>query len=66
TYVDDLLAKARRRCDHPKLLHVILSRLLEYGVTLNPEKCIFGVTGGKLLGYIIVSRGIDVDPAKIR
>ncbi|KAH9311936.1 hypothetical protein KI387_026971, partial [Taxus chinensis] len=36
-----------------------------YGVTLNPEKCVFGVTGGKLLGYIISSRGIDVDPTKI-
>ncbi|KAH9309152.1 hypothetical protein KI387_037063, partial [Taxus chinensis] len=35
-------------------------------VTLNPEKCIFGVTGGKLLGYIISSHGIDVDPTKIR
>ncbi|KAH9306109.1 hypothetical protein KI387_010513, partial [Taxus chinensis] len=35
-------------------------------VMLNPERCIFGVTGGKLLGYIISSRGIDVDPTKIR
>ncbi|KAH9330091.1 hypothetical protein KI387_002199, partial [Taxus chinensis] len=37
-----------------------------YGVTLNLKKCVFGVTGGKLLGYIISSRGIDVDPTKIR
>ncbi|KAH9291048.1 hypothetical protein KI387_044177 [Taxus chinensis] len=66
SYVDDLLAKAKKRCDHPEVLCVILSRLIEYGVTLNPEKCVFGVTGGKLLGYIISSRGIDVDPTKIR
>ncbi|KAH9302789.1 hypothetical protein KI387_014372, partial [Taxus chinensis] len=62
----DLLAKAKKRCDHPEVLCVILSRLIEYRVTLNPEKCVFGVTGGKLLGYIISSRGIDVDPTKIR
>ncbi|KAH9307718.1 hypothetical protein KI387_035629, partial [Taxus chinensis] len=61
----DLLAKAKKRCDHPEILRVILSRLIEYRVTLNPEKCIFGVTGGKLLGYIISSRGIDVDPTII-
>ncbi|KAH9320363.1 hypothetical protein KI387_043959 [Taxus chinensis] len=66
SYVDDLLAKAKKRCDHPEVLRIILSRLIEYGVTLNPEKYVFGVTGGKLLGYIISSRGIDVDPTKIR
>ncbi|KAH9307268.1 hypothetical protein KI387_035179, partial [Taxus chinensis] len=61
SYVDDLLAKAMKCCDHPEVLCVILSRLIEYRVTLNQEKCVFGVTGGKLLGYIISSRGIDVD-----
>ncbi|KAH9322273.1 hypothetical protein KI387_016912, partial [Taxus chinensis] len=61
----DLLAKAKKHCDHPKVLRVILSRLIGYGVMLNLEKYIFGVTGGKLLGYIISSRGIDVDLAKI-
>ncbi|KAH9322427.1 hypothetical protein KI387_017066 [Taxus chinensis] len=55
SYVDDLLAKAKKCCDHPEVLRVILSRLIEYRVMLNPEKCVFGVTGGKLLGYIISS-----------
>ncbi|KAH9329832.1 hypothetical protein KI387_001940, partial [Taxus chinensis] len=41
SYVDDLLAKAKKRCDHPEVLRIILSRLIEYGVTLNPEKCVF-------------------------
>ncbi|KAH9325825.1 hypothetical protein KI387_006003, partial [Taxus chinensis] len=65
SYVDNLLAKAKKRCDHPEVLRVILSRLIEYRVMLNLEKCVFGVIGGKLLGYIISSRGIDVDPTKI-
>ena len=33
---------------------------------LNPTKCIFGVTSGKLLGFIVSKRGIEVDPAKIK
>ncbi|KAH9298926.1 hypothetical protein KI387_030608, partial [Taxus chinensis] len=57
---------AKKRCDHPEVLRVILSRLIEYGVTLNLEKCVFGVTRGKLIVYIISSRGINVDPAKIK
>ena len=33
---------------------------------LNPSKCAFGVTSGKLLGYVISSRGIEIDPTKIK
>jgi len=33
---------------------------------LNPQKCIFGVTAGKLLGFFVSDRGIEVDPSKIK
>ena len=33
---------------------------------MNPKKCTFGVTFGKLLGHIISERGIEVDPKKIK
>ncbi|XP_074267088.1 putative mitochondrial protein AtMg00860 [Silene latifolia] len=33
---------------------------------LNPQKCAFGVTSGKLLGHIVSHRGIEVDPSKIK
>jgi ribonuclease HI len=32
---------------------------------LNPTKCIFGVPAGKLLGFIVSQRGIEVNPEKI-
>ena len=32
---------------------------------LNPAKCTFGVPAGKLLGYIVSERGIEVNPEKI-
>jgi hypothetical protein len=32
---------------------------------LNPKKCVFGVSSGKLLGYMVSSRGIDVNPKKV-
>ena len=32
---------------------------------LNPEKCVFGVPKGKLLGYIVSERGIEANPKKI-
>ena len=33
---------------------------------LNPKKCTFGVTSGKLLGYMVNERGIKANPNKIR
>ena len=32
---------------------------------LNPDKCTFGVPAGKLLGFLVSSRGIEVNPGKI-
>jgi hypothetical protein len=35
------------------------------GVKLNPEKCVFGVPRGMLLGFIVSERGIEAKPEKI-
>jgi membrane protein DedA with SNARE-associated domain len=32
---------------------------------LNHKKCVFGVSSGKLLGYMVSSRGIDANPKKV-
>nr|KYP48663.1 hypothetical protein KK1_029643 [Cajanus cajan] len=31
---------------------------------LNPDKCVFGVQGGKFLGFMITCRGIEANPDK--
>ena len=33
---------------------------------LNPHKCTFGVASGKFLGFIVNTRGIEVNPKKSR
>ena len=33
---------------------------------MNPQKCTFGVTAGKLIGFLVSDRGIEVDPYKIK
>ena len=32
---------------------------------LNPSKCVFGVTAGKFLGFMVSQRGIEVKPEKV-
>ena len=33
---------------------------------LNPKKCIFGVSSGKFLGFLIDERGIEANPDKVQ
>ena len=41
-------------------------RIRQFRLRLNPKKCTFGVTFGKLLGYMVSEKGIEADPDKIR
>ena len=47
-------------------LRLILDRMEKFQLRLNPKKCAFGVTFGKLLGYIISKKGIEVDLEKVQ
>jgi len=43
-------------------LRKVLQQCKDYSISLNPKKCIFGVTEGKLLGHVISEQGISIDP----
>ncbi|KAA0061209.1 uncharacterized protein E5676_scaffold157G00320 [Cucumis melo var. makuwa] len=64
-YVDDLVVKSKKKCNHLKDLKLVLDRLRKYQLRMNPLKCTFGVTSGKFLGFIVRHRGIEVGHSKI-
>jgi hypothetical protein len=64
-YVDDIVVKTRKVDDLVSDLRVAFDCLRANGVKLNPEKCIFGVPRGMLLGYIVSQRGIEPNPEKV-
>jgi hypothetical protein len=37
----------------------------QYGLKMNLLKCVFGMSAGKFLGFIIHEHGIEIDPTKI-
>ena len=47
-------------------LRKLFKRLIKYILRLNPNKCVFRASSGKLLGFIVSQRGIEVDPAKVQ
>src|SRR6187397_2599242 len=65
-YVDDMIVKSKDRPGHQVALRKFFERLRKYNMRLNPSKCAFGVTSGKLLGYVISCRGIEIDLTKIK
>jgi hypothetical protein len=64
-YVDDVVVKTRNFDTLIADLEETFAFLREYRWKLNPNKCIFGVPSGKLLGFIISHRGIDANPENI-
>ena len=65
-YVDDLIAKSQKDESHVENLQKLFKRLRKFQLKLNPEKCTFGATFGKLLGFIVNRKRIKVDPYKIK
>ena len=65
-YVDEMMVKSETWEGHFQALYKFLARPKKYNLRLNPKKCIFRVTSGKLLGHIVSERGIEVDPDKIK
>jgi hypothetical protein len=64
-YVDDVVVKTRDSNTLIDDLEKTFASLHEYRWKLNPNKCVFGVPSGKLLGLIISQRGIEANPEKI-
>jgi hypothetical protein len=51
--VDDIVVKTRKADDLVSDLNIAFGCLRANGVKSNPEKCVFGVLRGMLLGYIV-------------
>nr|KYP33134.1 Retrovirus-related Pol polyprotein from transposon opus [Cajanus cajan] len=65
-YVDDMVVKTTSAVDHATDLAEVFAQLRKHNMRLNPEKCVFGVQGGKFLGFMITSRGIEANPEKCK
>ena len=65
-YVDDMLVKSLREKDHLNDLQEMFNTLRSYNMKLNPSKCVFGVTAGKFLGFMMSQRGIEVNLEKVQ
>ncbi|XP_032222562.1 uncharacterized protein K02A2.6-like [Nematostella vectensis] len=62
---DDIMVFGKDQAEHKKRLTNVMKRLSESGLTLNPEKCRFGLSSITFLGHVISDKGIAADPGKV-
>jgi hypothetical protein len=65
-YVDDIVVKVKSCASLLDNFALVFYRLHLIRTKLNPDKCVFGVTTGKLLGFLVSHRGIEANLEKIR
>ena len=59
------MVKTAQACDLIANLAATFANLRRFNIRLNPEKYVFEVPKGKLLGYILSEHGIKANPEKI-
>jgi hypothetical protein len=60
-YVDDIVVKSKRVSNLVDDLDIAFKCLKEKNIKLNPEKYVFGVPRGMLLGFIISEHCIEAN-----
>jgi hypothetical protein len=65
-YIDDIVVKTKRGSTKVEDLTLVFDKLWATRTKLNPDKCVFGVSTGKLLGFLVLYRGIEANPEKIK
>jgi hypothetical protein len=65
-YVDEIVVKSVQRRDHINDLAETFANLRAANLKINPEKCVFGIHKGKVLGCLVSTKGIEANPDKIK
>uniref|UniRef100_A0A4W5RP12 ribonuclease H n=1 Tax=Hucho hucho TaxID=62062 RepID=A0A4W5RP12_9TELE len=65
-YLDDILIFSSSLQEHVQHVRRVLQRLLENGLFVKAEKCIFHAQSVPFLGYIVSTEGIRMDPDKVK
>ena len=63
--MDDVFVFGKTVAEHDANLRTTLTRIQEAGLTLNQDKCIFGVKEVTFLGHKLSGDGVAVDESKV-
>ena len=64
-YIDDVMTFGHDNESFLINLEKVLQRFSDHGITLNPDKCCFGVTEIEYVGHVINEKGCTFSPDKL-
>ena len=65
-HVDNIAVKSCAKGDHIADLKTVFDIMRAHQLKINPTKSFLGVASGKFLGFVVTSKGIHLDPEKVR
>jgi hypothetical protein len=65
-YIDDIVVKIKSHSSLLDNLAIVFDKLCSTRTMLNLDKCVFEVSTGKLLGFLVSHQGIEANPEKIK
>jgi hypothetical protein len=65
-YMDNMLVKCLKSKNHITDLEETFQTMKQYIMKLNLAKCVFRVSSGKFLGFMVLQRGLKANPEKIK
>jgi hypothetical protein len=65
-YVDDIVIKIKSHSSLLDNLAIVFDKLCSTRTMLNLDKCVFEVSAGKLLDFLVSTQGIEANPKKIK
>jgi hypothetical protein len=66
SYVVDIVVASNKKENYISDLAETFVNMREARLRLNPEKCVFEITRGKILVCLVSTKGIEANPDKIR
>ena len=57
-YLDDILVASNSPDEHRKHLRQLFERLADYGLMVNPKKCVLGKSSLEFIGHCVTSSGV--------
>jgi hypothetical protein len=66
SYIDDIVVASKKKASYISDLAKTFTNMHEAKLKLNPEKCVFRVSRGKVLGCLVSTRGLEANPDKIK
>eukprot|EP00253_Pinus_taeda_P033072 PITA_33072 len=65
-YLDDIIVYSNSHQNHIQHLKRVFLKCKRFGISVNPKKSQFDLNEGKLLGHIMSTTGVQIDPERVK